>query len=104
MLGLWQTAALYRREGVRGGKPVYAEAGVPFPCRAEIARGASPGGQRVAGRVAVKLFAGEIDVSPGDKVALPGGGAAIVTEVKVCPGPDGVHHLEMLAEGADGRG
>ena len=104
MLGLWQTAELYRRVGVRGGKPVYAEEGTRFPCRAEVAHGADARGQRVAGRLSVKLFTGEIAAEPGDRVALPDGGEAIVTEVTACVGPGGVHHMELLAEGADGRG
>ena len=104
MLGLWQTATLYHRRGVEGGRPVYEAEGMPFACRMEPVRRVEPGGQRVAGRLEARLFAEDMDAAPGDRVALPDGGEAILTEVARHAGPGGVHHLELLAVGGGGRG
>ena len=99
MLGLWQSAVLYRRTGFAGGGPTYSAAGEAFPCRAEPTRGAAAAGQRQDGRFAVRIIARDVGAAPGDRVVMEDGGAAIIAEVVRCCGPDGAHHVEMTALG-----
>ena len=101
MLGLGQSAVLYRRTGFAGGKPVYAASGEAFPCRAEPAQSANAAGQRQDGAWVVRIYAPDVGAAPGDRVALADG-VAVVSEVKRFPGPGGVHHVELTARGEGG--
>lgn len=102
MLGLWEEAALRRRTGLRGGKPVYGESEIRFACRVEPVRQVSAAGQRQDGACTVRIFARDVGAAPGDRVTFADGSAAILSEVARFPGPGGVHHVEMVALGEGG--
>ena len=104
MLGLHERAVLYRRIGQASGGPLFAEEGIPFPCRTQAAHRRDFGGTTGWGfsRVATEhtaevcIVAPDMEAAVGDQVVLPDGSAVILAAVEKMRGIGGrVHHLEM---------
>ena len=97
MFGLNETARLYRREGQRGGKPVYTEQGLLFRCRTQPVAQRIAGGTALARAGEIKVFCEALPVAAGDRIVTQGGAGWIVKEVRVRRGLNTPHHLELLA-------
>ena len=104
MLGLNETATLYRRTGVRAGKPVYAGEGISFPCRTERAHSRAAGARGQEGALSAKVFAQGVEAAPGDRVEVADGSTAVITRAEPARGRSGVHHVVLTAEGAGDHG
>ena len=99
MLGLNETATLYKRMGQSGGKPAYSEEGVEFACRSEPAQAWTPSCNSVERSADTRIFAlPSIPASPGDRIVFDDDSRVIVSEVQKMRGFAAVHHLEILAK------
>ena len=99
MLGLNERATLYRRVGVRDGRPAYAAEGVAFPCRTEAETFHSAGSRGAEGGRTVRVYARGLEASPGDRVEFADGSTATLTRVETARGFSCAHHLVLTAEG-----
>lgn len=97
MFGLNETARLYRREGQRGGKPMYTEQGMLFKCRTQPVRQRVAGGAALTRAGEMKVFCEALPVAAGDRIVAHDGTGWIVKEVRVRRGLNTLHHLELLA-------
>ena len=102
MLGLNEAAVLYRRVGMRAGKPVYAKEGERFSCRAEPVCESAADARGRMGTLRVTLYARNLSAAPGGRVALADGSVVRIIKVESARGPFGEHHAVLTAEG-DGR-
>lgn len=100
MLGLNETAVLCRYLGQRGGRPAYAEPGESFACRSEPALSRSARSDSVERGADLRVFAGDVDIRPGDRIELDGARYR-VAEVRRLRGWMGVHHLELAAKAVE---
>ena len=100
MLGLNETAVLYRRTGMSGAKPVYAGEGMPFPCRAEPAWSRENGARGADGALRVTIYARGVEAAPGDRVEFADGSTAVILRAERAQGLSGEHHVVLTAEGA----
>lgn len=99
MLGLNEAAVLYRRTGIRAGKPIYAEEGIPFLCRVEPARESAADARGRAGALRATLYVRGVEAALGDRVEFADGSTALITRVESARGPMGEHHAVWTAEG-----
>jgi len=97
MFGLNETARLYRREGQRGGKPLYSGQGTLFRCRTQPVTQRVAGGSALTHAGEMKVFCEALPVAAGDRIVAQGGAGWIVKEVRVRRGLGTLHHLELLA-------
>lgn len=104
MLGLNEAAVLYRRMGIRAGKPMYAEEGERFLCRTEPVRASDADARGRIGALRVTLYTRNLVAMPGDRVELADGGTARITRVESARGPAGEHHVVLTAEGDGSHG
>lgn len=97
MLGLTQTATLYKRIGQHAGKPAYAETGSAFRCRVQPEFSRTANGKGVGSDASVRIFAQNIAANTGDRIMLGDGTRLIVSDVQRVHAFRGMHHLEILA-------
>lgn len=101
MLGLNETATLYKAIGRQSGVPVYAQTGTQFRCRTEPEVVHTASGKSVERTADARIFVSTLDAGTGDKIVTGEGRKYIVSEVQTMRGLKGVHHIEILARGEE---
>ena len=99
MLGLNETATLYKAFGKQSGVPVYAKTGTPFRCRTEPEVAHTASGKNVEHTADLRIFVNALDAGTGDRIVTGEGRKYIVIEVQTMRELKDVHHIEILARG-----